>query len=301
MPWNGMTPTISDVQEFAPAKINLSLYVTGRRPDGWHLLHSLVAFCSVGDSVRYDPNSPPGVSVIGPYGAALADHTSNSVFLAAQAVCRATGHDWRSGHLELTKNLPVASGIGGGSADAAATIRLLRRVWELTHHDVDWHDLALSLGADVPVCLAGRPAWMTGIGERIAPVEGLKDWPILLVNPGQGLATPAVFAARSGDFTPSDTLCEAIPLDASAQQSWLGQQRNDLTAAAIGLMPQIAEILDFLNQQPELCAVRMSGSGATCFGLAQNQADIAAVLWRLKAWRPGIWAATGTINGPCPN
>lgn len=256
--------------EFAPAKVNLFLRVVGRRADGYHLLDSLAVFPAVGDVVAIDRRRPghPGValSITGRFAAGLSGSTENLVARAASALARTSGRSPDIG-LRLEKNLPVASGIGGGSADAAATLRLLARHWEVP--------LALSpemgLGADVPVCVRSVPCRMQGIGERLDPVGDIPDCGIVLVNPGIGVSTPAVFAARSAAFSQE---AEFPPISSNAAWQdardlvrWLTPLGNDLEAPATMLCPAIAEALAMLRSTQDCLLARMSGSGATCFGL----------------------------------
>lgn len=268
-------------EEFAPAKVNLALHVTGRRADGYHLLDSLVVFAGTGDRIRVEPG-PLSLSVTGPRAAALAGADDNLVLRAA----RLMGAEAR---ITLEKHLPVASGIGGGSSDAAAALRALAR---LTGRDVPGD--VLSLGADVPVCLAARPARMRGIGEDMAAVPALPPLWLLLVNPGQGVATPAVFAALDRrDNPPMHWPPETA--DAAAFAAWLSGQRNDLELPARRLCPAIDAVLSALGAQPECLLARMSGSGATCFGLFAREPAARAAETALRASYPGWWSAAAPI------
>ncbi|MBL6456511.1 4-(cytidine 5'-diphospho)-2-C-methyl-D-erythritol kinase [Belnapia sp. T6] len=251
--------------EAAPAKVNLYLHVTGRRPDGYHLLDSLVVFGPGGDELAAAPAEGLSLRVEGPFGGALAAEPDNLVLRAARALAAAAGREAEAA-LTLTKRLPVASGIGGGSSDAAAALRLLDRLWDTGLGAERLAAIAAGLGADVPVCLAVRPARMQGIGEVLLPAPTLPECGLLLVNPGIALATPAVFKARQGGFTPPAALPEAWP-DAAAMAAGLAALRNDLEAPAIALCPPVAEVLAALRTLPGCLLARMSGSGATCFGL----------------------------------
>ena len=193
--------------EAAPAKVNLFLHVIGRRPDGYHLLDSLVVFAGCGDCLTVRESDRLSLEVDGPFAAALTGEGDNLVLRAARALAHATGNKPR-GLLRLTKNLPVASGIGGGSADAAAALRLLARHWGAAPAG---DALALQLGADVPVCLAGRPARMQGIGEILRPAPALPAFGLVLVNPAVAVSTPLVFRAHPGDFRPAVNLRMAGP------------------------------------------------------------------------------------------
>lgn len=263
-------------ESFAPAKINLSLHVTGRRADGYHLLDSMVVFAGVGDRVSAEANDALVLVITGPQAAQVPPGEDNLVLRAAYAM-------GTKAMLTLEKVLPVASGIGGGSADAAATLRALAA---LTGHPLPDDAAVLALGADVPVCLSGRPSRMTGVGEAIAPLGSpLPPVWLVLANPGVAVPTPAVFRALDGCFGPP---MPAIPTfaDAQALASFLGDQRNDLQGPAITLAPVIAEIIAALADQPGCLLSRMSGSGATCFGLfaAEAQARAAAAALEQAGW-----------------
>lgn len=282
--------------EEAPAKVNLYLHVTGRRADGYHLLDSLVVFAGAGDRLRLEPADALSLLLEGAEAGALAAEPDNLVLRAARLLAEAAGRA-PGGRLRLEKNLPVASGIGGGSADAAAALRLLDRAWGLHAGAETLAALAARLGADVPVCLEGRAARMQGIGEILAAAPALPDCGIVLANPRLPLPTPAVFRARQGDFTPPATLPAAWP-DAAAMARDLRACHNDLEQAAIGLCPPVADVLAALAALPGCLLARMSGSGATCFalfpdaGMAKNAAAMLPQAW----WR---WGG-GFTNPPQP-
>lgn len=264
------------IEEFAPAKLNLSLAVTAKRADGYHLLESLVAFADIGDRVVARAAPEFSLTIDGPFAASLDTGGDNLVARAAMLFAERLGR--RPGvALRLTKNLPVASGIGGGSADAAATLRALAKLWAAPIPA----DLPAKLGADVPVCVAGVPAWMSGIGEIVEPAGALPDWGILLVNPGVALATPSVFKARSGAFSVGGKFAPNL--------SNLAAAGNDLEAPAIGLVPAIADVLAALRGLPGIRVARMSGSGATCFGLFDRPENAALAAKALKAKAPSDW------------
>ena len=262
----------------APAKINLTLAVHGRRPDGYHELTSLVAFAGMGDSLSLDPAKPHGLTIAGPFSAGLASDAGNLVLKAVQRLNarRALGH---VGHFTLIKRLPVASGIGGGSADAAAALRLVARMrsWPL-----DLPDLlaaARETGADVPVCLMSKARLMAGIGDVLGPPLKLPKLFAVLVNPGVAVSTAAVFAAlglqASQLHAPASR--PQVPLGpwrndgledaASLLRGSLTAHGNNLQTAACRLQPVIGETLQALNAAEGCHLARMSGSGATCFGL----------------------------------
>jgi 4-diphosphocytidyl-2-C-methyl-D-erythritol kinase len=281
--------------EAAPAKINLYLHVTGRRPDGYHLLDSLVVFAAAGDHLAAAPAEDLSLAIDGPFGGTLAAEPDNLVLRAARALAGQAGIPARAA-LRLTKNLPVASGIGGGSADAAAALRLLASLWQVPGASPD---LALRLGADVPVCLASRPARMQGVGEVLSAAPMLPDFGLVLVNPGVAVATPAVFRARQVGFRPPADL-PAAWFDAAAMAAGLACLANDLEAPAIALAPVIGEVLNALAALPGARLARMSGSGATCFALFDD-VPAATVAARAVA-RPGWWVWGGGVAAalPCP-
>ena len=278
----------------APAKLNLYLHVLGRRADGYHLLDSLVAFAAPADEVTAEPASSLSLVLRGPYAAALGDAPSdNLVWRAAERLAAAAGRP-AAAKLTLTKNLPVASGIGGGSSDAAATLKALVALWRLVPGAVDLAAIAQTLGADVPVCLAARAAWLGGIGETVEPVSGLPPVTALLVNPGIALSTPAVFKAREGAFSAPARF--AMPADAAALAALLAQRRNDLSDVAIALVPAIGHVLERLASLEGALIARMSGSGATCFALFAAPDAATAAASRLSVERPGWWVAAGRLS-----
>ncbi|HET7882614.1 MAG TPA: 4-(cytidine 5'-diphospho)-2-C-methyl-D-erythritol kinase [Acetobacteraceae bacterium] len=271
--------------EPAPAKINLYLHVTGRRDDGYHLLDSLVVFASAADSLTVAAADALHLTVSGPFAAGLASEPDNLVLRAARALAAECGVT-SGGQLVLEKNLPVASGIGGGSADAAATLRLLCRLWGVTPPPRTLAAVAAGLGADVPVCLAGRNARMGGIGERLDPAPRLPPCGIVLANPGMGVATAAVFRARTGPWSQVPELPSAWE-SAPAMAADLARLGNDLQPAAIGLCPVIDDLLGALEETQDCLLARMSGSGATCFGLYPDTTAATRAAARLRhkvAW-----------------
>ena len=274
--------------EFAPAKINLTLHVTGRRADGYHLLDSLVVFAGVGDRVSAVPDAALSLAVTGPMAAGLSGEGDNLVLRAA----RAMGVPARIG---LEKVLPVSSGIGGGSADAAATLRLLAR---MTGRALPEAGEVLALGADVPVCLAGRPVRMTGIGEGLAAVPALPAAWLVLVNPRVGVSTPAVFRALArADNAP---MPPELPRMRGVAElaAFLQMQRNDLEPPAMALQPVIGRVRDALSGQAGCLLARMSGSGATCFGLFADAAEASAAARAIRAAEPGWWVADAPVLQP---
>lgn len=267
--------------------------MTGRRPDGYHLLDSLAVFPPVGDEVRAWPAATLSLTVEGPFGAVVGESADNLVLRAARALAERAGVGLGA-RLVLTKNLPVASGIGGGSADAAATLRVLARMWKLGLPVADLSAVALALGADVPVCLDSRAARMGGIGERIEPGPVLPRGGIALVNPGEPVATAEVFALRPGAFSPAADLPDRWD-DLATMAADLRPLRNDLQAPAIGLCPSIARALAALARRPDCLLARMSGSGATCFGLFPTPEVARQAARQLRM--PGWWSWGGAVHG----
>jgi 4-diphosphocytidyl-2-C-methyl-D-erythritol kinase len=284
------------VARLAPAKVNLTLRVVGRRTAGlphagYHELDSIVVFAGVGDRLAFRVGRALSLKVEGPFAAALEDEADNLVLRAARLLQEASGAE-QGASITLEKRLPVASGIGGGSADAAATLLGLAELWDLG--DLDLRPLAEKLGADVPVCLAGRPCRVTGIGEVLTPLPKLPPVTLLLVNPLLPSPTAAVFAARQGAFRAALTPGAARFADAVALAALLREGGNDLTEAAVRLVPAIGAVLESLARLgPLACA--MSGSGATCFALFAEAAEAEAAAERLGRERPGWWRAVAPL------
>lgn len=277
---------------YARAKVNLFLHVVGRRADGYHLLDSLAVFPAIGDAVRAEPQDHLSLSITGPFGAALTAGPDNLVLRAARLLADRFGV-MAGARLVLEKNLPVASGIGGGSADAAAAMRVLCRLWSVSASTDDLALLAQRLGADVPVCVAQRPARMQGIGETLGAAPDMPDCGMVLINPGVAVSTPDVFRARSGGFSPPATL-PAGWADAAGMAHDLGATGNDLEAAALALCPQIGSVLSTLRAAPLCLLARMSGSGATCFAIFPDVAAANAATIGLS--RNGWWVWGGSMT-----
>jgi 4-diphosphocytidyl-2-C-methyl-D-erythritol kinase len=276
------------LSEAAPAKINLYLHVTGRRDDGYHLLDSLVAFAEIGDVLSAEPADTLSLRIAGPFAAGLAAEADNLVLRAAHALAAEAGVT-AGAHLVLEKNLPVASGIGGGSA----TLRLLCRLWRLAPDPETLARLAAELGADVPVCLAGHAARMGGIGERLEPPPALPPCGLVLVNPGVALATADVFRARRGGWS-SRAMLPAGWTEVAAMAADLARLHNDLEPAAVSLQPAIADALARLAEAPGCLLARMSGSGATCFGLFADVGAAKRMVFHTR--RTGWWNWAGSLR-----
>jgi 4-diphosphocytidyl-2-C-methyl-D-erythritol kinase len=280
------------VAALAPAKVNLYLHVTGRRDDGYHLLDSLVGFVDIGDRLRAEPATSLSLTVDGPEAADLAAAGDDNLVLRAARLLADRAGVTAGAALHLDKHLPVAAGIGGGSSDAAAALLALKRLWRLSLADEALYTLGAWLGADIPACLYGRAVWVGGIGERLDPAGPLPEAGILFVNPRRALPTAAVFAARRGPFGPVGRFAP-MPCKASALARALMACRNDLTEAAIGLVPEIAAVLARLGRLPGCLLARMSGSGATCFALFANRAGAEEARAVVAAAEPRWWCAAG--------
>lgn len=294
-----MTEGAAAIRVEAPAKVNLYLHVVGRRSDGYHLLDSLVVFPAIGDRIEVEPADALSLTVTGPFAAAVPADDDNLVLRAARMLASAADPT-QGAHIRLIKRLPAASGIGGGSADAAATLRALKRLWQIDPAAVDLERVALALGADVPMCLAGRTVFVSGIGERLSQAPPLPPFALLLANPGVGVSTPAVFAARKGPFSHAAPFAETPP-DVASLARLLAARDNDLGVAAEALAPEIGRVRAALAATPGALLARMSGSGATCFALyaARDQAEAARSL--LAARYPGWWLAAAPVAAPWQN
>lgn len=267
------------MEEIGYAKINLALHVRERLPDGYHRIETLFAFAEEGDRLSVSPADGVRLQVVGPFAAVLGNGEDNLVLRAARALrdryAVATG-----AALRLDKRLPVASGIGGGSADAAAALRLLARWWSLPAERGDLMEIAAGLGADVPACLESRTARGEGRGDRLQPADGsLTATPLLLVNPGVPVSTAGVFRGWNGQ--------DLGPLPEGPISALTG--RNDLEASARALAPEIGEVLRLLGRMDGATLVRMSGSGATCFALFESTATLDAAAAKIGEIRPDWW------------
>ena len=291
---------LTQVTEFAAAKVNLTLHVTGQRPDGYHLLDSLVVFCGIGDRLDAVVAETLTLTLQGPFARDIPADGDNLVLRAARLVKGDMGVAFT-----LTKNLPPASGVGGGSADAAAAIRAVRRLRQamglatLDLSDPEAAAAVLSLGADVPVCLISAPARMRGIGGQLDRLALLPDMHIALVNPRVAVSTPSVFKALIKRHNPAmpDTLPHCPDVRTLAQ--WLKTQRNDLEPAALTLAPVIGDVLTSLAAQSGALLSRMSGSGATCFALFETAHSAKAAASAISAARPDWWSASGPVTFAC--
>jgi 4-diphosphocytidyl-2-C-methyl-D-erythritol kinase len=292
---SGDSTVVSALELVAPAKVNLYLHVVGKRSDGYHLLDSLVAFAGFGDSLRFAAGDALTLTIDGPTAGELPAEPDNIVLAAARRLAEAAGLAPRAA-IRLTKRLPVAAGIGGGSADGAAALRGLCALWRISLDEDELARIGLSLGADLPVCLRGRPTQMGGVGELLASAPPLPPAWLVLVNPGVGLSTPAVFKARQGGFSAPAPLTEP-PADAEALAKALACRRNDLTESAIGLAPVVGEMLVAIEAQADCLLARMSGSGATCFGLFASAAAARSAGSVLGAAHRTWWVVAAPLVG----
>ncbi|WP_025898199.1 4-(cytidine 5'-diphospho)-2-C-methyl-D-erythritol kinase [Sneathiella glossodoripedis] len=278
----------------ARAKINLTLEVTGRRVDGYHTLQSVVVFTQYGDQLSVSKSDHLELECRGPFSEGLGTGADNLVLRAAKAVQDYAGVGLGA-KITLTKNLPVASGIGGGSADAASTLLLLNRLWDLNISQGELLKLAATLGADVPACVTGKPLLMEGIGDKITPLQQFPGLPILLVNPAHAVETPTVF--RQLNFLEK----KARPVPSLSLSSVTLDDiicgRNDLQAPAIELLPVIEDVLAVLSQQSGVLLTRMSGSGATCFALFDSADDCIKAGDQIRKLQPAWWVQDTFIEG----
>jgi 4-diphosphocytidyl-2-C-methyl-D-erythritol kinase len=277
--------------DIAPAKVNLTLRVGGKRADGYHNIESLVVFAGESDALRLTLGDAPSLSVEGPFVVQSGPVESNLVIKASYVLAREIP-GLKSGHFELTKNLPAAAGLGGGSSDAAAALRLLARLNDIALADPRLASAARAVGADVPVCLEPRARMMRGVGEMLSEPLALPALHAVLVNPGVATATRDVFAAFDaadpGRATEVNPVALPVGMDTPALIAWLNMQANDLEPAAIALHPIIGSVLAELRALPGCALARMSGSGATCFGLfGMKEAEAAA--HALHAAHPDWW------------
>jgi 4-diphosphocytidyl-2-C-methyl-D-erythritol kinase len=283
--------------EPAPAKVNLALHVLGRRADGYHLLDMLVAFPPVGDTLVAERARDLSLRVEGPMAGSLGTTAldDNLVLRAARGLSALAPGRHTGARLRLIKRLPVAGGVGGGSADAAAAIRLLCRIWDIPRDDPRVAELAVSLGADVPMCLVSRPLRASGVGESVDLLGDLPAFGILLVNPGAAVPTPEVFRRLQRRENPP--LPAFAPSDREAFLALLTACRNDLEAPAVAIAPVIGDVLAALAGLPGCRLARMSGSGATCFGLFARPEGAEAAAASLASRHTGWWIAAAPLSG----
>lgn len=290
----------------APAKINLYLHVTGKRADGYHLLDSLVSFADIGDMLSIAPATCFSFHVKGPYAPNFTAQdldpslsSGNLVVKAVRALSEITGRT-PAFKITLTKNIPLESGLGGGSSDAATCLRGLMKLWNITPDAPFLNELMLNLGADVPVCLSCKSAYMRGIGEEISPLTHMPEIPILLVWPGKGHSTKSIFkhytaAYKSGIAAPKGFDTTDMLID------FLSKTGNDLYEAASHITPDIKQVLDLLNRQDGALLSRMSGSGTSSFALFKNEKTAKTAAQNILQSHPEWWIRTGWLNQPVCN
>ncbi len=278
----------------ASAKVNLFLHVGEKRADGFHPLQSLAVFTELGDRLTAEAAGELSLALDGPFASALPAGSDNLVLRAARALLEKAARQ-TGARLTLTKNLPVASGIGGGSADAAAALRLLNGFWNLNLDEATLRGIAVSLGSDIPVCLVSEPRWMEGRGEILSPLASLPHLPLLLVNPGVAVPTKDVFAALQGRSGVERNLPADGFDDMADLLRFLDASRNDLEEPARRLQPVIGVVLKTLNALPGALFARMSGSGATCFALFPDDDSCRRAAKQLSSARPDWWIAPTSV------
>ena len=302
-PVSALIVGVASKLESARAKVNLALHVTGRRTDGYHLLDSLVVFCELADTLEAVPReeSAVGLSVDGRFADDLdraGPPRDNLILRAADALIAAyPGRSLDGVRIVLTKRLPVAAGLGGGSADAAAALRLLGRLWGLAAEAETFAKIGIRLGADVPACLLSRPLKVEGIGERTTLAAGIPELPLVLVNPGIALPTRAVFRRlKSPDGTPMRPLPPRFKSLIEFAQ-WLRANRNDLSEPAEAEAKIVGTVVSAVASDPDCLIARMSGSGATVFGLFNSPAAAERAAARIQAAKPAWWVAATRSGG----
>ena len=283
---------------FAAAKVNLYLHVAPPTPDGYHPIASLMAFADVGDTVMAQPADALSMAIEGPFGQGLSAGPDNLVLRAAAALLARAGRPDAGAKLILTKALPIAAGLGGGSSDAGAALRLLNAMLGLGFGEAELEDVAAGIGADGAACVRGRMLVAEGRGEQLSPAPSMPPLPAVLVNPGVPSPTGAVYRAYDESGAPGlADRADHPPLNAVRDVVfWLHACRNDLEPPALKLEPRIAQALAALADEPEALLTRMSGSGATCFALTETRAEAEALAARLAAAHPGWWVKACTLS-----
>lgn len=288
----------------APAKVNLFLHVGAPGPDGFHPVCSLMAFADLGDRVAIHEAEALALAVHGPFARDLDGQGENLALKAARALIAAAKRPVRPFALSLDKRLPVAAGLGGGSSDAGAALRLIRESLELPVSDERLQALAAGLGADGAACLWGRPTFAEGRGERLSPAPGLPAIDAVLVNPGVPVATAEVYrrldaAGRFGDVARPNAP-DAFE-SAAELAGWLSQLRNDLEPAAVAVAPEVGATLETLAGEPEALLARVSGSGGTCFAICASDIEAESLAERVMALEPRWWVRRCRLGGPWPD
>ncbi len=293
----------SRLRALAPAKVNLYLHVGAPEANGYHPLSSLVVFADLGDVVEVEPAEAFALEISGPFAAELTDDPDNLIARAARTFGDAAGFPRIPARFFLEKELPIASGVGGGSADAGAALRLMQALVGSSLGEEALAGAAAKLGADGPMCLASRPAIATGYGERLEPAPELPEVWAVLVNPRAPSPTGPVYRAYDQAIDPRGAAPRQAPAaipDAGALAEFLAGTRNDLQAPAVRLTPPIGTVLEALEAAPETRFARMSGSGATCFALCADGDHARALAARLEAEHRGWWVRSCRLGGPWP-
>jgi 4-diphosphocytidyl-2-C-methyl-D-erythritol kinase len=287
------------IVERARAKVNLTLNVRGRRNDGYHEIESLVTFADVHDEVTLLPGTPCGVKVAGPWAPKIA---GENLLARTLALLEEAEPALRLGGVHLEKRLPVAAGLGGGSADAAALLRAVRRANPEHAPRIPWLEIAARLGSDVPVCLVDRPALIWGRGERMSALRSLPAMPAVLANPRKPLPTGPVFAALRTGLATTTAPTPAVPAlaELSAALAYMEARGNDLEPPAVSLLPEIAAIESALAAQAGCRLAAMSGSGPTCFAVFSTSAEAERAALRVADARAGWWVVCTTLAGALP-
>ena len=277
-------PTRKSIKVTAHAKVNLTLHVVGQRANGYHEMQSLVCLTEFGDQIHLSPAADFSFQVIGPYAAGIPVDESNLVVQATKFMAKKHSKTLDC-QIILEKNLPMASGIGGGSSDAAAVMRALSQYWSVPLPNADE---LMALGADIPVCMTTGLTLMEGAGEDVAQLSAAPNWGLVLVNPNVGVSTPAVFNALNSKHNPpmQDVAENCVDI------AWLGDQRNDLEPPAMAMVPEVVAVVDAISAATHCQVARMSGSGATCFGLFANTEHANAAANRLQWAHPNWWVVS---------
>jgi len=284
----------------APAKVNLFLHVGAPAADGYHPVCSLMVFADVGDHVAMELGEG-SLTVSGPFAKGLGSEADNLIFRAVRAFVAELGHPMAELKMALDKQLPVASGLGGGSSDAGAALRLIRDVFAPQIDDARLEKVAASLGADGAACLWARPAIAEGRGERLSPAPGLPALPAVLVNPGVAVSTPAVYRALDTSRAFGDVTRPSLPQAFESPEevaAWLAGLGNDLETPAIAVAPQVGTVLATLREEPEVLLARVSGSGGTCFALCADDFAAETLAERIEAMAPHWWVRRCRLGGP---
>ncbi len=287
-------------ERLAPAKVNLFLHVGAPGPDGYHPLCSLMVFADIGDRVTMELGEGR-LTVIGPFAKGLGRESDNLIIRAVRAFVSELGRPMAELAFALDKQLPVASGLGGGSSDAGAALRLIRDVFAPGFDDARLESVAASLGADGAACLWGRPVLAQGRGERLSPAPGLPLMDAVLVNPGVGVSTPAVYRAFDAAGRFGDVALPSLPEAFESVEElagWLSTMSNDLEAAAVSVEPEIGAVLATLRDEPEVLLARVSGSGGTCFALCPDDFSAETLAERIEAIAPTWWVSRCRLGGP---